>query len=122
MVDSADHADRIAVSLHALSRHGNGSPIVCVAEVPEHANGDSRAAFGRVLERSASKVILTQSRRPASSGQALMWEVLDGCERPAAIQLVPNRAAAIELALRSAQPWRTGTSRRLGRRQMDQRQ
>lgn len=103
-VDSADHADRIAVSLHALSRHGNGSPIVCVAEVPEHANGDSRAAFGRVLERSASKVILTQSRRPASSGQALMWEVLDGCERPAAIQLVPNRAAAIELALRSASP------------------
>jgi hypothetical protein len=30
--------------------------------------------------------------------------VLDGCEYPAAVQIVPNRHAAIELALRGAAP------------------
>ena len=101
-VDQADQADRLAVALHAMARH-NPAPITCVAEVPEAINSESRAAFGRVLERSAQKVILTQSRSTCQSGQSSMWEVLDGCERPAAVQLVPNRAAAIELALRSAQ-------------------
>ncbi len=33
-----------------------------------------------------------------------MWEVLDGCDKPAAVDLVSDRATAIELALRSAQP------------------
>ncbi len=100
-VDQADQADRLAVALHAMARH-NPAPITCVAEVPETSDAEARAAFGRVLERSASRVILTQSRTTCQSGQSSMWEVLDGCERPAAVQLVPNRAAAIELALRSS--------------------
>ena len=33
-----------------------------------------------------------------------MWQVLDGCEYPASIQVVPNRETAIELAIRSAEP------------------
>ena len=32
-----------------------------------------------------------------------MWEVLDGCENPSAVNLIPDRTAAIELALRSAE-------------------
>jgi UDP-N-acetylmuramyl tripeptide synthase len=35
-------------------------------------------------------------------GQKSVWQVLDGCERPAAIQIVPNREAAIEMAIRSS--------------------
>jgi UDP-N-acetylmuramoyl-L-alanyl-D-glutamate--2,6-diaminopimelate ligase len=100
-VDAADQADRLAVALHAIARH-HGGPITCVAEVPEVIDAESRAAYGRVLERAATRTILTQTRRPTLSGQSAMWEVLDGCERPAAIQLVPNRTVAIELALRAA--------------------
>jgi hypothetical protein len=33
-----------------------------------------------------------------------MWEVLDGCDYPAAIHVVPNRSTGIELAIRSARP------------------
>jgi UDP-N-acetylmuramoyl-L-alanyl-D-glutamate--2,6-diaminopimelate ligase len=102
-IDSADQADRLAVALHALSKHG--SPITCVAEVPEAATADQLAAYGRVLQRAASRVILTQSRLSTASGQKLVWQLLDGCDNPAAIQIVPNREAAIELAIRSA---RTG--------------
>lgn len=102
IVDSADQADRLAVALHAMSKHG--TPIICVAEVPEAATTEQMAAYGRVLERSASRVILTQSRQSNRSGQKAMWQVLDGCEYPASIQIVPNRATAIELAIRSAEP------------------
>jgi UDP-N-acetylmuramoyl-L-alanyl-D-glutamate--2,6-diaminopimelate ligase len=102
-IDLADQADRLAVSLHALQRH-NGSPIVCVAEIPEASTPDQLMAYGRVLEKAASKVILTQSRVTISTGQKAIWQVLDGCTDPAAIQIVPNREIAIELAIRSARP------------------
>ncbi len=99
-VDAADQADRLAVALHALAPLGGR--ITCVAEVPECADAEQRAAYGRVLSRAASRVILTQSRRSTKQGQRLMWEVLDGCDNPSAIHLVPDRAVAIELAMRSA--------------------
>jgi UDP-N-acetylmuramoyl-L-alanyl-D-glutamate--2,6-diaminopimelate ligase len=99
-VDSADQADRLAVALHAITK--NGTPVTCVAEVPDAATPEQLAAYGRVLERSASYVILTQSRRSIRFGQKAVWQVLDGCEYPASIQIVPNRQAAIELAIRSS--------------------
>ena len=102
LIDSADQPDRLAVALHAAS--SNGTPVTCVAEVPEAATPEQLAAYGRVLERSASYVILTQSRRSVRFGQKAIWQVLDGCERPAAVQIVPNRRAAIELAIRSSRP------------------
>ena len=99
-IDNSDQADRLAVAMHALSKHG--APIICVAEIPDAATAEQLAAFGRVLERSASRVILTQSRYSTQLGQKLAWQVLDGCEHPASIQIVPNREAAIELAIRSS--------------------
>jgi UDP-N-acetylmuramoyl-L-alanyl-D-glutamate--2,6-diaminopimelate ligase len=102
-IDLADQADRLAVSLHALTRI-NSAPIVCVAEVPESATAEQLMAYGRVLERAASRVILTQSRTSTANAQKTIWNVLDGCSHPAAIQIVPNRETAIELALRSARP------------------
>jgi UDP-N-acetylmuramoyl-L-alanyl-D-glutamate--2,6-diaminopimelate ligase len=101
-VDAADQADRLAVALHSLSN--DGTPVVCVAEVPDAATPEQLSAFGRVLERAASYVILTQSRRSVRFGQKAIWQVLDGCERPAAVQIVPNRKAAIDMAIRSARP------------------
>lgn len=101
-VDLADQADRLAVALHALAPLGGR--IICVAEVPDCASAEQRAAYGRVLSRAASRVLLTQSRHSNLRGQKWMWEVLDGCDHPAAVDLVPDRKAAIELALRSAQP------------------
>ncbi len=101
-VDLADQADRLAVSLHALAPLGG--KVICVAEVPECATAEQRAVYGRVLSRAASRVLLTQSRHANVRGQKLMWEVLDGCDQPAAVDLVPDRATAIELALRSARP------------------
>ncbi len=99
-VDAADQADRLAVALHAIAKHG--TPVTCVAEVPDAATPEQLAAYGRVLERAASRVILTQSRRSVRFGQKAVWQVLDGCEYPASIQIVPNRKSAIELALRQA--------------------
>jgi UDP-N-acetylmuramoyl-L-alanyl-D-glutamate--2,6-diaminopimelate ligase len=99
-VDAADQPDRLAVALHSISK--DGTPVICVAEVPDAATPEQLAAYGKVLERSASFVILTQSRRSLRFGQKAIWQVLDGCERPAAIQIVPNRRAAIELAIRSS--------------------
>jgi UDP-N-acetylmuramoyl-L-alanyl-D-glutamate--2,6-diaminopimelate ligase len=99
-IDSADQADRLAVALHTLAKSGN--PVTCVAEVPEAATAEQLAAYGRVLERSASRVILTQSRLSTQLGQKSVWQLLDGCDDPSSIQIVPNREAAIELAIRSS--------------------
>ena len=101
-VDVADQADRLAVALHTLAPLGGR--ITCVAEVPDCADAEQRAAYGRVLSRAASRIILTQSRRSTKHGQRLMWEVLDGCDNPSSIHLVPDRAVAIELAMRSSEP------------------
>lgn len=102
-IDLADQADRLAVSMHSLSRHSD-APIVCVAEVPEGATAEQLMAYGKVLERVASKVILTQSRESTLSGQRSLWHVLDGCDAPASIEVVPNRETAIELAIRASKP------------------
>lgn len=102
-IDLADQADRLAVSMHSLSCHSD-APIVCVAEVPEAATAEQLMAYGKVLERVASKVILTQSRESTLSGQRSLWHVLDGCDEPASIEIVPNRETAIELAIRSSKP------------------
>ena len=75
-----------------------------VRSVLTAATAEQLAAYGRVLERSATRVILTQSRQSTRSGQKAVWQVLDGCEYPASIQIVPNRETAIELAIRSAEP------------------
>jgi UDP-N-acetylmuramoyl-L-alanyl-D-glutamate--2,6-diaminopimelate ligase len=101
-IDIADQADRLAVALHSLAVLGGR--VTCVAEVPDCADAEQRASYGRVLSRAASRVILTQSRCSNQQGQRLMWEVIDGCDKPSAVDLVPDRAAAIELALRSAEP------------------
>ncbi|MEQ1827704.1 MAG: Mur ligase family protein [Pirellula sp.] len=101
-VDSADQADRLAVALHAMSK--SGKPIICVAEVPDAATPDQLESYGRVLERAASLVILTQSRLSTAMGQKRMWQVLDGCDNPSDVQIVPNRQTAIELAIRSCRP------------------
>ncbi len=36
-------------------------------------------------------------------GQKTMWEVIDGCDDPAQVEIIPNRKAAIELAVRDAE-------------------
>jgi UDP-N-acetylmuramyl tripeptide synthase len=86
--------------MHGVSNTGKRK--IVVAEVPESATAEQRAAFGRVLSRTASKVYLTQSRTSLAVGQRSMWEVVDGTDRPAEFELVPNRYTAIELALRNA--------------------
>lgn len=103
IIDEADQADRLAVALHALRRH-HGGPITCVAEIPLATTTEERIAFGRVLERAAGRVYLTCTRHAVPDAQKWIWEVIDGCENPAAIQIVPNRATAIRAALENMQP------------------
>lgn len=95
-VDRADTADRLAVAMHSLPTR---SRRIVVAEIPTSATAEQRAAFGRVLEKTASVVYLTQSRRALLAGQPLAWEVIDGCDRPGAVQYIPNRREAIATAV-----------------------
>ncbi len=99
-IDRADQADRLAVAMHSLQ--ASGRPLTVVAEVPHTATPQQRAAYGRVLSRTAKRVILTQSRVSLNLGQKLAWEVVDGCDRPAEIEIIPNRQDAIELVINQA--------------------
>ena len=100
IVDLADQPDRLAVTLHSMSKH-HGNPTVCIAEVPERMSAEQRADYGRVLARAASRVILTTTRNDSTDGQKIAWEVIDGCEDPSAIEFIPNREAAIRFAIES---------------------
>jgi UDP-N-acetylmuramoyl-L-alanyl-D-glutamate--2,6-diaminopimelate ligase len=98
LIDDATQPDRLAMALHAMARH-DGGPVTVVAEIPNATTAEQRIAFGRVLERAATQVILTNTRHSAEEGQRQMWEVVDGCEYPARVKLIPNREAAIQYAV-----------------------
>ncbi len=101
IIDRADQADRLAITMHSLQQFGKRT--IVVAEVPETSTAEQRAAYGRVLCKTASRVILTQSRASLLVGQQATWEVIDGSDEPARVEVIPNRKAAIELAIRDAE-------------------
>lgn len=102
-VDRAGTPDTLAVALKTLRRLARGR-VICVYGAEGEQEAHDRPALGRVVERGADIGILTSNNPRNEEPLQIAHDVLDGYERPAKAHILPDRAAAIELALSQARP------------------
>lgn len=101
-IDQAQTPDRLAVALHALRCHHFG-PATVVMDIGNHLPNQWRQRLGEVLSRQAHQVILTASDLSPGAAQSLAMDVLGGCSSPGRVQVIPDRQAAIQWAVRNTQ-------------------
>ncbi len=101
-IDAGQTPDRIAVALHALRSHQMG-PITAVVDVSDRLHPQWRGRLGEVLDRSASKVVLSGISCRDANRQSILMDVLGGFRSPGRVQVIPNRDAAIRWAVNHVQ-------------------
>lgn len=97
-IDAGETPDRVAVALHAIRQHQLG-PTTAVVDVSSRLHPQWRERLGEVLERTATRVVLTASGCSVSNAQAIIMDVLGGFTAPGRVQVIPNRAEAIRWAV-----------------------
>ena len=102
-VDCASTPDTLATSLRALKQTARGR-VICVFGAKVDRPRDVRPLLGRVVEKGADLGIITSDNPGHEKPLAVVHDILDGYDRPAKAHVMPNRAGAIELALRTARP------------------
>lgn len=102
-VDSARTPESLAAALKSV-RHVTSGRLICVMGSEGDRNKKLRPHLGRVLERMADEVILTNDNPRRETPLEIMHQILDGMTDAGGPRLLPNRAKAIEWALDQAQP------------------
>ncbi len=99
-IDRGQTPDRVAVALHALSSHNLG-PTTIVMDLSNGLPNRMKHRLGEVLEKSATKVVLSASDLSPNAAQSIAMDVLGGCRRPGRVQVIPDREKAIQWAVRN---------------------
>ena len=102
-IDSAKSPSQLAAALQAIRQVTKGK-IWCVASIDEDQSPESRQKLGEVLERAADQSVLTKTTVDKVVDYEPYHQVLDGCDQPARLEIIPNRFRAIEWVLRQAAP------------------
>jgi UDP-N-acetylmuramoyl-L-alanyl-D-glutamate--2,6-diaminopimelate ligase len=97
-VDAARSPAQLAYVMRTLRKVTRGR-LICVAGAAGGRNRSGRAWLGRVLERGCDLPILTSDNPRYEQPLAIAHDLLDGFQRPAKAQVLPDRTRAIELAL-----------------------
>lgn len=103
LVDGARSPERLAYVLRTLRKATRGR-LICVMGATGGKNRRGRAWLGRVLERSCDVPVLTADDPQYEEPLAIAHDLLDGFQRAAKAQVLPNRRRAIEAALSMARP------------------
>jgi UDP-N-acetylmuramoyl-L-alanyl-D-glutamate--2,6-diaminopimelate ligase len=103
MVDSARSPNQLATALRTLKNVTSGK-VWCVLSTHEQQSFAERKRLGEIVERSADRAVLTRTTVDQLADYEPAHQVLDGCENPGDIRLIPNRFRAIEWTLQQAQP------------------
>lgn len=103
VVDYAHTPDALEKSLVATRQHCNGKLFVVFGCGGERDAG-KRPLMGRVAERLADSVILTDDNVRNESAKNIIQEILAGCSEPENIQVEHDRKLAIQLAAKASQP------------------
>lgn len=99
-IDHGQTPDRVAVALHALRSHNMG-PATVVMDLSNQLDSKWRQRLGEVLDKGANAIVLTASDFSPEVAQGLAMDVLGGCRKPGRVQVIPDREAAIEWAIRN---------------------
>jgi UDP-N-acetylmuramoyl-L-alanyl-D-glutamate--2,6-diaminopimelate ligase len=102
VVDYAHTPDALQQTLHALRKHTQGK-LWCVFGCGGDRDQGKRPLMGKIAEELAEHVILTNDNPRHENPQIILQGILAGIHNPAAVQVIPERQAAIEYALQHAQ-------------------
>jgi len=103
IVDYAHTPDALEKALHAIRAHCSGK-IWCVFGCGGERDRGKRPLMGAIAEAHADGVIVTDDNPRGEDGEVIVAAILDGMKNPERAHVERDRAAAIELAIRSAQP------------------
>jgi len=101
VVDYAHTPDALQQTLHALRKHTQGK-LWCVFGCGGDRDQGKRPLMGKIAEELAEHVILTNDNPRHENPQIILQGILAGIHNPAAVQVIPERQAAIEYALQHA--------------------
>lgn len=102
-VDSARSPRQLATAIKSVKNVTKGN-VWCVCSIEENQSELNRRKIGEVVEKSAHKQIITHASMNKSTDYEPAHQILDGFNKPASAQLIPNRMNAIEWTLSQAQP------------------
>jgi UDP-N-acetylmuramyl tripeptide synthase len=71
-----------------------------VMELGNELDAGWRQRLGEVLEKASHRVVLSSSDLSPEACQRLAMDVLGGCQSPGRVQVIPDREAAIDWAVR----------------------
>jgi UDP-N-acetylmuramoyl-L-alanyl-D-glutamate--2,6-diaminopimelate ligase len=101
IVDQAHTADALAVTLKAL-RQVTSKRLICVYGGRGGGLKDERPLMGRTVERYADVGVITNTNPGLEEPFQIVHDILDGYDRPAQAQVMPDRMRAIGWALAEA--------------------
>lgn len=99
-VDAGETPDRVAVAAHGLRVHRMG-PATIVMDLGSRLEPKWRQRLGEVLDKAAQRVVLTAADLSSEAARSVAMDVLGGFASPGRVQVIPDRAAAIEWAVQN---------------------
>ena len=102
-IDFAHTPDALAGVLQAL-RNVTSGRLICVFGAGGDRDRQKRPLMGREVEKRADCAVVTSDNPRHEEPQEIIDEVLEGFQRPAAAQVIIDRAEAIRWALAQAGP------------------
>ncbi|HEY6562872.1 MAG TPA: Mur ligase family protein, partial [Pirellulaceae bacterium] len=93
-LDTVVSPESLASALKSLRQITSGR-ICCVFGMPTTHDPNERPIFGRTLENLADIAVLTSANRARKLPLHIAHDVLDGLERPAVAELIPDRDRAL---------------------------
>lgn len=101
VVDYAHTPDALVKALRALRRHTKGS-IWCVFGCGGDRDPDKRPVMGRVAEKSADYVLVTNDNPRSENPADIASQIVRGMHNPERCLIIPERDKAIALAVQQA--------------------
>ncbi|MCA9187589.1 MAG: UDP-N-acetylmuramoyl-L-alanyl-D-glutamate--2,6-diaminopimelate ligase [Pirellulaceae bacterium] len=102
-VDGARTPETLTIALKTLRPVTKGR-LICVYGAEGEKGTHLRPLLGRAVERNADIGIITNNSPRSEAPLRIAHDILDGYDRPAQAQLIPDRARAICWALHKARP------------------
>ena len=103
VIDYAHTPDALAHSLSAIRAHLSGR-LVCLCGCGGNRDRGKRAEMGQVAESLSDALVVTSDNPRFESVNSIINDVLRGMKDPARVTVEPDRALAIQRAIRSAGP------------------
>jgi UDP-N-acetylmuramoyl-L-alanyl-D-glutamate--2,6-diaminopimelate ligase len=103
VIDFAHTPDALRKALVAIRAHCNGQ-LWCVFGCGGNRDRGKRALMGSVAVELADRLVITDDNPRDEDSQQIIADILAGVESRSTVQLIPDRAAAIQRAIHSAAP------------------